>query len=198
MKPQTKALALTTLFLALNAQAIDMNKLKQGLKKGAEEGIKTGKVEGAKKGVAVGVKTAAEELKTNPAEQPAAQPVASEGLAPSLVCDSVKKLGICYAFTGTKHIEQHAEGQKQAAKKKKKGPICANDFACSLMKGKYQEASTCPKENAVGKCLIKKGSPEEYTLFYYSKGKAAKDPEKDCTNKKSSIHAQGAGDWTKL
>lgn len=194
--------------LSTPAKALDMNKLKGAAIKGAQEGIKTGKIEGAKKGVTVGAKTTVEEMKKGEAGQPAqgattaAAAPATGDLAPSLICDASKKIGICYAFTGQKHVDDHNKGKEKQAKAgtsgaKKNSPVSGNDFACKLMRGEYKEASTCPKEKASGRCLIKKETPEEYTLFYYSNGKV-KNAEKDCADAKSSIHRQGAGEWTKL
>ncbi|MBL7714397.1 MAG: hypothetical protein JNL01_02950 [Bdellovibrionales bacterium] len=197
-------LGLSLILVAVPSYALDMKKLQGAALKGAAEGIKTGKIEGAKKGIEVGAKTTAEEMKKGDAGTPAAggAPAASaepaKDLSPSLICDAAKKMGICYAFTGQKHVDDHAQGKEKAAKSTKKNqPICANDFACKIMRGEYKEASTCPKEKALGRCLIKKGDPEEFTLFYYKGGKI-KDAQKDCADAKSSIHRQGAGEWTAL
>lgn len=101
----------------------------------------------------------------------------------SPICNAVNTNKLCYAFTGPTNTDS----------KTAKG----NEFACQILKGQYQPSGTCPTVGAFGKCAILKGQPKEYFLFYYEGGRfGALQARGECKNKKSSLHAQGPGDWS--
>jgi hypothetical protein len=109
-------------------------------------------------------------------------------MAPALICDSSRQMGLCYAFTGQKHLDEQATGKSTG-----------NQMACKMMKAQLQENAQCPTANAVGMCEIKKGDAEAYTVVYYKCGRMpASKAERDCSDAKSSIHRHGAGSWSKL
>jgi len=48
----------------------------------------------------------------------------------------------------------------------------------------------------LGRCDLVKGSPEQYSLFYYQTNSVNQAvATKDCADPKSSLHSQGAGQW---
>ncbi len=109
----------------------------------------------------------------------------SQPAAPSMVCDAMGSYAICYAFTGAGNSESNTQ----------KG----NEMACKLMKGSFAISSTCKTDGVLGKCAVLPKQPKEYTLYYYSGGPMKFTPasaETDCKNPKSSLHAQGAGQWS--
>jgi hypothetical protein len=103
-------------------------------------------------------------------------------IPPAPVCDASIRNGICYSFTGSQHADS----------KTARG----NEMACKMLRGKLVAASTCPEKRLLGRCRVSAGDPKEYILHYYSSGRLNKaKAEQDCANPKSSIHAQGAGQW---
>ena len=103
-------------------------------------------------------------------------------LPPAPVCDASVRTGICYAFVGSQHSDA----------KIAKG----NEMACRLLRGKMVQASTCPDKKLLGRCRVSAGEPKEYILHYYQTAKINKaKAEQDCSNPKSGLHAQGAGQW---
>ena len=95
-----------------------------------------------------------------------------------------------------------AAKEKNAAKPAKAGqkPILGvNDMACRMLRGSFQESALCSTEKAIGSCLLKKGTPEEYSLYYYQGGKFNEaSAQSDCGDSKSGIHSRTAGEWIKI
>ena len=119
-----------------------------------------------------------------PEEKKAAAPAEA---TPSIICDSAATLHLCYAFSGTGNADSKAS----------KG----NEMACKFMKGRYLASSSCSTEGVLGVCTVLQGQPKEYKLYYHPGGKLnfnKESAEKDCKNAKSSLHAQGAGQWSGL
>jgi len=111
----------------------------------------------------------------------------AEAMPPSPTCNSVSNVGLCYGFNGP-----HNKDQKTSN---------GNEMACKFMKGRFLASDSCPMDKAFGRCVVKGGTPDEYSLFYYQGGrfiKNAADAQKDCASAKSGIHAQGAGVWHAL
>ena len=128
---------------------------------------------------------------------------AAATLDPSSTCDAQASAGICYAFSGKKHTDDmnaaKANNAKKSAKTDKNSFLGVNDMACRMLRGSFSESAQCSTAKALGRCVVKKGTPEEYNLFYYQGSKFNKaKAEKDCENSKSAFHAQAAGVWKKI
>ena len=99
------------------------------------------------------------------------------------ICDASSSVGVCFAFSGTEYAD----------KQKNQG----NLMACNLFRGQYRPIGSCSRDNVLGRCSIVQGTPGEYHLFYYeTRNVNLQVATRDCADPKSSIHSQGAGQWT--
>lgn len=98
------------------------------------------------------------------------------------ICDASASAGICIAFSGDNFVKPEA--------------VRGNQMACNFFSGQYRPIGNCPQPQVLGRCDLVKGSPEQYSLFYYqTNGVNQAVATKDCADPKSSLHSQGAGQW---
>lgn len=112
----------------------------------------------------------------------ASKPPLSEPTAKGGVCNGFKSAGVCLIFSGVRNSEEKI--------------LHTNQFACKILQGEFSSTGNCTSQGRVGRCTVQKGSPDEYILVYYSSKLSRDAAQKDCANSQSSLHVQGAGEWT--